>query len=77
MSNLTPSQIETISCAFLDGFKILLTRQVEDLRASLHDLTDRVSNNASKKFEVFGMKCGKIKDFHDGLRLGACLAVPS
>jgi hypothetical protein len=59
-------------------FSIVLTKCVEDLRASLlamHDLAQRASNDASKKFEVFGMSCGKIEDFHHGLsrRIGAFL----
>jgi hypothetical protein len=77
VSNLSPSQIDTIVSAFLDGFKILLTKRVEDLRASLaamNDLAQRASNDASKKFEIFGMSCGKIEDFHHGLsrRIGLC-----
>jgi hypothetical protein len=61
---------------FLDGLKVLLTKRVEDLRVSLlamHNLAQCASNDASKKFEVFGMSCGKIDDFHKGLsrRIGA------
>ncbi len=56
--------------AFLDGFKILLTDRIADLRASLvamHDLAQQATNDASKKFEIFGIRCGKIEDFHQGL----------
>ncbi len=70
VSNLSQSQIDTLCVAYLDGFKLLLTNRIEDLKKSLRamdDLVARASNDVSKKFEIFGMSCGKIKDFHDGL----------
>jgi hypothetical protein len=67
---LSPAQIDTICFAFFDGLKVLLASHVAELKASLlamDNLALQASNNASKKFEIFGMSCGKINDFHDGL----------
>jgi hypothetical protein len=70
VSALSPSQIDALCVAFLDGLKVLVTNQISDLKKSLRamdDLAASASNDASKKFEIFGMSCGKINDFHDGL----------
>jgi hypothetical protein len=33
----------------------------------MDNMAKQATNQASKKFEIFGMRCGKINDFYDGL----------
>ncbi len=76
---ISPPEIESVCAAFLDGFKIMLVEKCADLRSSFEAMDKKAAeaaNDASKKFEIFGMSCGRIQDFHEGLnrRIGNVLS---
>ena len=48
----------------------MLAEKCCELRLSFEAMdrkTKEAANDSSKKFEVFGMSCGKIDDIHNGL----------
>ena len=75
---LSTSELDAVCAAFLDGFKIMLAEKCAELRSSFEAMDKKAAeaaNDSSKKFEIFGMSCGRIQDFHEGLnrRIGNVL----